>query len=63
MVTGFVGGVFCFAWFGDEGMYTWWWAFVAIPLSFVVGVVGSLLAPDDSKRADAFYAIVGEPWG
>jgi Na+/proline symporter len=44
--VGLLSGISFYIYFGDEGIYTFYWAFVGIPLMFVAGVVFSLLFPD-----------------
>lgn len=40
---GFFWGIFCFLYWGEEGSYTLYWAFGGIPMTFAVGILGSLL--------------------
>jgi len=46
MIVGLAWGVFCFAYWGDAGGYTWYWAIYGVPIIFGTGVAVSLLAPD-----------------
>lgn len=46
--VGLISGVGSFIYFGDEGIYTFYWAFIGIPAIFASGVIFSLLFP--SKR-------------
>lgn len=42
----FVGiswGIFCYLYFGESNLYTWYWAVYGIPLIFISGVLGSLI--------------------
>ncbi|NGX31444.1 MAG: hypothetical protein K940chlam8_00812 [Chlamydiae bacterium] len=48
LVSIFVGlfwGFFCFFYFGEKGMYTWYWAIFGVPLVFGSGITFSLLFP------------------
>ncbi len=62
LVVAFVGAIAAYLWFGDAGMYTWWWAFAVVPASFVVGIIASKIWPDEVGTHDAFYEKVGQPW-
>jgi Na+/proline symporter len=42
VVMGLLGGGGAYLYFGEQGIYTWYWASVGIPLSFVFGIVVSL---------------------
>lgn len=46
IATGIGWGVFTFLKFGEEGGYTWYWAIYGLPLIFITGILGSLLAPE-----------------
>jgi Na+/proline symporter len=41
---GFSWGLFSFLYFGEEGLYTWYWALWGIPLIFGAGILGSFLS-------------------
>lgn len=60
-LVGVLGAITVYGLFGDEGMYTWWWAFVVVPVSFVAAAVLSWVRPDSPERATAVYARVGPP--
>lgn len=46
IIVGVLWGGGCYFYFGETGLYTWYWAVYGIPLIFISGVVGSLLKPD-----------------
>ena len=58
VVAGVTGALACWWWLP---LYTWWWAIAAIPASFAVGIVASLIWPDPPERAAAFHQRVGPP--
>lgn len=43
ILTGLAWGLFTYLHFGDEGLYTWYWALYGIPLIFLTGTLGSLI--------------------
>lgn len=45
IIVGLGWGVGCYFHFGEEGLYTWYWAMYGIPLIFFSGILGSL-TPD-----------------
>ncbi len=45
IVVGLVWGVFCYAYFGEAGMYTWYWVVYGLPAIFVSGITFSLIWP------------------
>lgn len=45
IVVGLVWGVFCYAYFGEAGMYTWYWVVYGLPAIFVAGITFSLIWP------------------
>jgi len=49
MIAGLVWGVFCFAYWGEAGGYTWYWAMYGVLIIFGTGIFGSLLMPDSNK--------------
>jgi Na+/proline symporter len=51
IVIGLFWGFFCYFYFGEEGMYTWYWVFYGLPLIFGFGILGSLLFPKRLKVA------------
>ena len=61
MFMGFAGATAAFLYFGDKGMYTWYWAVYVMPLIFVSGWLGSLLFPAkeaEANRRDEFYRMM-----
>jgi SSS family solute:Na+ symporter len=42
ILTGLGWGIFCYGYYGEEGLYTWYWALYGIPLIFLMGIIGSL---------------------
>jgi solute:Na+ symporter, SSS family len=46
IVAGLGWGIFTYLWFGEDGVYTWYWAIGGIPLIFASGIVGSYSVPD-----------------
>jgi Na+/proline symporter len=48
-IIGFSWGLFCFLYFGEKGLYTWYWALWGIPLIFGSGILGSFLSPSKIK--------------
>ncbi len=51
IAIGCLCGVGAYAWFGEAGLYTWYWAIYGIPLTFLAGICGSLLF---ARREPAF---------
>lgn len=47
VIVGLVWGVFCFAYWGDAGGYTWYWTIYGAPLIFATGVIVSVTTPDE----------------
>lgn len=45
IIIGMGAGIFSYLLFGEQGGYTWYWAFIGIPLMFFGGIVVSLLRP------------------
>ncbi len=43
IITGLFWGIFCYFYFGEQGMYTWPWAVYGIPLIFASGITGSYI--------------------
>lgn len=43
IAIGSTWGVFCYVYFGETGLYTWYWAIYGVPLIFISGVIASLL--------------------
>ncbi|MEM4271406.1 MAG: hypothetical protein QXO70_04935, partial [Candidatus Pacearchaeota archaeon] len=57
-IVGFAWGSFCYLYFGEQGMYTWYWAVYGIPLTFGVGILSSFLFPQkdlEKEKAERFY--------
>ncbi|QDP72103.1 sodium:solute symporter [Legionella israelensis] len=48
VITGLAWGVGCYCKYGDEGLYTWYWAMYGLPLIFLSGIFATLLF---NKRA------------
>jgi len=48
IITGIVGGIFCYFYFGEPD-YMWYWAVYVIPLEFMVGVAVTFIAPNKSQ--------------
>lgn len=46
IIMGLLAGILPYIYIGEEGGYTYYWAFIGIPLIFITGVVASLLCPD-----------------
>ncbi len=46
IIAGCICGISAYGFFGESGMYTWYWAMYGIPFSFFVGIVGSFLYVD-----------------
>lgn len=46
MLIGWAWGIGSFAYWGEAGGYTWYWAMGGIPLIFAAGVIGSYCLPD-----------------
>ncbi len=44
ILVGCLSGVGAYLFFGEEGGYTWYWAMYGIPLTFFVGIMGSLFS-------------------
>jgi len=44
-IVGITWGIGCFVYFGEQGLYTWYWAMYGIPLIFITGWLGSILSP------------------
>jgi Na+/proline symporter len=42
VLVGIAWAVGCYAYFGEQGGYTWYWALYGIPLIFLTGAVVSL---------------------
>ncbi|NGX51610.1 MAG: hypothetical protein K1060chlam2_01482 [Chlamydiae bacterium] len=51
IITGLGWGVFCYWHFGEEGLYTWYWAVYGIPLIFLMGITGSLISAALPRKA------------
>jgi Na+/proline symporter len=45
-IVGLVWGIFCYLYFGENGGYTVYWAFIGLPLIFISGWAFSLLLPN-----------------
>ncbi|MCR9145496.1 MAG: hypothetical protein NXI24_24870 [bacterium] len=45
VLVGLAWGVFSYLYFGEAGMYTWYWVVYGLPAIFAVGIAGSLLWP------------------
>ncbi|MCB1071793.1 MAG: hypothetical protein H7A41_05600 [Chlamydiales bacterium] len=43
ILIGLIWGAFSYLYFGEEGLYTWYWAFWGIPLIFISGILGSMI--------------------
>lgn len=43
IIVGLVWGSGCYLYYGEENMYTWYWAVYGIPLIFISGIAGSLI--------------------
>lgn len=43
ITVGSAWGVFCYLYFGETGLYTWYWAIYGVPLIFISGVITSLV--------------------
>lgn len=54
IVIGMIVGISAYLIFGEQGNYTWYWAFIGIPLIFISGIVGSLLFP---QHANSFETL------
>lgn len=46
IIVGLLSGILPYIYLGEEGGYTYYWAFIGIPLIFISGVVVSLLCPN-----------------
>lgn len=46
LIAGLLSGVGAYLWWGDVGMYTWYWAIYGIPVTFLSGILGSYLRPN-----------------
>lgn len=46
LAAGLVTGTGCYLYFGEKGMYTWYWAVYSVPSVFLTGIVFSLIFPD-----------------
>lgn len=44
ILTGLIWGAFSYLYFGEEGLYTWYWALWGIPLIFASGILGSMIS-------------------
>jgi len=49
IVVGLLWGSGCFFYYGEENIYTWYWAVFGIPLIFMSGIAGSLLSIKQPK--------------
>ena len=49
IVVGLAWGIFTYFWFGEEGVYTWYWVMGGIPLIFVSGILGSYSVPEKQE--------------
>ena len=45
IIIGMASGISSYLFFGEEGCYTYYWAFIGIPLTFMSGIVASILFP------------------
>lgn len=43
IMVGLAAGIIPYLYFGEEGCYTYYWAFIGIPLIFISGIITSLL--------------------
>ncbi len=50
IITGLISGVFFYVYYGDQGIYTYYWAFFGIPLIFFSGIVTSSFFPGKIER-------------
>lgn len=48
LAVGLVSGTGCYLYFGEKGMYTWYWAVYSIPSVFLIGIIFSLIFPDSA---------------
>ncbi|MBK6605093.1 MAG: hypothetical protein KBF99_20905 [Leptospiraceae bacterium] len=48
--AGLVWGIGCYAYLGEDGGYTWFWAAYGIPLIFGSGIIGSLVFPKSAEE-------------
>ncbi len=57
-LVGFTWGSFCYIYFGEQGMYTWYWAVYGIPVIFGVGIFISYIFPQkewEKEKIEKFY--------
>lgn len=54
IVIGWLFGVGTYLYYGEEGVYTWYWAVWGLPSIFLSGVIGSLLFPNKKE-----FSIIG----
>lgn len=50
ILVGLLSGVSAYYWYGDAGVYTWYWAFYGIPLMFFCGTIVSIIYPASIDR-------------
>lgn len=50
VIVGLVWAIGCYVVYGDQGMYTWYWALYGVPLIFVAGWVGSIWSSMNSNK-------------
>lgn len=53
---GVVSGISSYLVFGEQNCYTWYWAFIGIPLMFVGGIIASLMCPQKASLSYLFRA-------
>lgn len=49
ILTGLSWGLFSYFYFGEEGLYTWYWTLWGIPLIFSFGIIGSIILPKNNQ--------------
>jgi Na+/proline symporter len=51
IVSGNIWGIFTYLYFGNEGMYTWYWTVYGLPIVFITGYLGSLIGSGSEERS------------
>ncbi|MBT5654751.1 MAG: hypothetical protein HOI80_04555 [Alphaproteobacteria bacterium] len=49
IAVGLAVGTTSYLYYGEAGLYTWYWAVYGVPLIFLSGIVGSILFPEESS--------------
>lgn len=55
IIIGLAAGILPYLYFGEEGGYTYYWAFIGIPLIFISGISVSLLYPRNNGDSVRLY--------